>query len=266
VKTLVRFLSCIGTFFAFLPAAHAVSNFGAFTRGSDLEPVSAFLQDGGEGSASAAVNFSTFRADASFSPLSTYLPILKAESNGTSATFDDDRTQAEAEAYQAFTSSIAQTISLDITLDSAVTNAAGGTSGVLSNVYVFGGSNFSVSDGYCSGGRFTFDSIYLCGDEIATSTRNGLDWSNLFNGGSNPSLTDTLIFDVAAGESFGIFASLSAGSFKGTADAFNTLTLGFEDDEFIQAITVPSAVPLPAGAWLFITGLLGLALHRRRVA
>ena len=115
-----------------------------------------------------------------------------------------------------------------------------------------------MSAGFCSGGQFTFDGVYLCGDEIATSSRNGLNWSNLFNGGSNPTLTDSLTFDVAAGESFGIFASLSAGSFQGTADAFNTLTLGFEDDEFIQAVTQPSVVPLPAGAWLFISGLLGI--------
>jgi hypothetical protein len=258
MKLIVRCLIGAALSSTFHSTASAVSTFGAFTRGSDLEPVSAFLEDGGEGSASASVNFTTFRAEAGFDPSSTYLPVLKAESTGLDATFDDDRTQAVAQAYQVFTSTVAQTIVLDITLNSVVTNGADGTSGVLSNVYVYGGSNFAVQDGFCSGGRFTFGGIYLCGDEIATSSRNGLDWSNLFNGGTDPTLTDSLSFTVAAGEAFGIFGDLSAGSFQGTADAFNTLTLGFGDDTFITAVTIPSAVPLPAAAWLFISGLLGI--------
>jgi hypothetical protein len=244
---------------------HAVPSFGALATGSDLEPSSAFLRDGGPGSASASVSFSTFRSEARFDPMSTYLPILKAESRGVDATFDDDRTQAGAEAYQAFTSSMAQTIVLDITLDSIVTNAPSGTSGVLSNIYVIGGSGFSVSDGYCSPGQFTFDGVYLCGVRIATSN-SGLSFSNLFNDGSSPVLTDQLTFTVAAGESFGIYADLSAGSFKGTADAFNTLSLEFEDDEFIEPVELPqvSEVPSPPVVLLFGAGLLGIVRFTRK--
>lgn len=263
MKNLGRILLCGSLLITYFTNASAVSTFGTKATGSDLEPVSAFLSDGGEGAAFASVSFTTFQAQAGFDPLSTYLPVLQAESNGIGATFDDDRTQAEAEAYQVFTSTITQTIDLDIVLNSVVTNETGGTSGVLSNIYVFGGSDFAVQDGFCSGGQFMFDSIYMCGDETATSSRNGLTWSNLFNGGTSPLLTDTLSFTVNTGESFGIFASLSAGSFQGTADAFNTLTLDFTvgpngDLSKIAPLTLPSPIPLPAAVWLLGSGLLGL--------
>jgi hypothetical protein len=258
--------------------AYAVPTFGVKVTGSDLDPDSGFLSDGGAGSSSASVSFSTFRAEASFNPLSTYLPILKARSTGLDSLFDDDRTQANAMAYQAFTSSINQTISLNIRLDSDVSNlsASGtlpgdlpaGTSSVLANVFVFSGPGFSVDDVYCSAGEFTFDGIYLCGEQNGQSTHiPGLKYSNLFNNGANPVELDLFTFDVMAGESFGIFSELSAGSFRGDADAFNTLTMVFEDDDFISAINVPSSspIPLPGGVWLFAAGMMGLFWQRRRL-
>lgn len=271
MNTLGRIAIILGIVIACFSNAHAQPTFGIETHGSDLEPVSASLSDGGPGSTSASVSFSTFRAEARFDPLSTYLPILRAESTGIDATFDDDRTHAEGQAYQAFTSTVTQTIRLEIALSSIVTNSAGGTSGVLSNIYVIGGPGFSVSNTFCSPGQFTFDGIYLCGTRIAQSTLiPGLNFSNLFNGGSNPLIVDTLTFNVSAGESFGIFADLSAGSFMGTADAFNTLTLGFENDQFIQAIEVP-ATPVPSihpiAIFTLVPGLLvgaGLVAMRRR--
>ena len=75
-----------------------------------------------------------------------------------------------------------------IALDSEVTNSPNGTSGVLANICVIGGSGFGVSDTFCSPGEFTFDVVYLCGSDIAQSERNPLlDFSNLFNGGDDPS-------------------------------------------------------------------------------
>jgi len=253
-----RLLLCVAVLTSCFTETYAAPSRGTKASGSDLEPNSAFLEDGGPGSSSASVSFSTFRADASFDPLSTFLPLLRAESVGQDATFDDDRTQAKAEAYQIFTSSISQTIQLDITLESVVTNSANGTSGVLSNVYVIGGSDFGISDTFCRPGRFTFDGVSLCGSPIAQSER-GLNFSNLFNGGDSPVLTDVLEFNVTAGEIFGIYANLSAGSFQGTADAFNTLSLSFEDD---TSITV---VPEPATGSLLGVALLGLSAVSRRL-
>ncbi len=270
-----RAVICTGFIFTCIPNAHAVSTFGVKATGGDLEPVSSFQQDGGEGSSSASVSFTTYRAEASFDPLSTYLPILKAESTGLDSLFDDDRTNAEAMAYQEFTSAIDQTISLNIRLDSDVFNLPddgtlpAGRSSVLANVFVYGdgGPGSTVNDGYCSPGKFTFDGVYLCGQRKGQSSDNpGLNYSNLINRGSDPVVLDIFTFSVVAGENFGIFAELSAGSFRGFADAFSTLTLGFEDDEFISAVNTPSmsVVPLPAAVWLFGTALLGIAGFSRR--
>lgn len=268
-----RVAICTGFLFTCIPNAHAVSTFGVQAIGGDLEPVSSFQEDGGEGSSSASVSFTTYSAEASFDPLSTYLPTLKAKSTGLDSLFDDDRTNAEAMAYQAFTSAIDQTISLNIRLDSDVFNLPDngtlpeGRSSALANVFVYGGPGFSVNDGYCSPGKFTFDGVYLCGQRKGQSSHiPGLNFSNLFNGGSNPVELDIFTFSVVAGESFGIFAELSAGSFRGFADAFSTLTMGFEDDEFITAVNTPSmsVVPVPAAVWLFGTALLGLAGFTRR--
>jgi len=273
MNTIGRAIICTVFLFTCFSNAHAVSTFGTFTRGGDLEPVSSFQQDGGEGAASASVSFATYSAEAGFDQPSTYLPILKAESTGLDSLFDDDRTNAEAMAYQAFTSAIDQTISLNIRLDSDVFNLPvngslpEGTSGALANVFVYGGPGFSVNDGFCSGGKFTFDGIYLCGQRKGQSTHiPGASFSNLFNGGANPVELDVFTFSVLAGESFGIFAELSAGSFRGFADAFDTLTMSFEDDEFISAVNIPSmsVIPLPATAWLFGTALIGLFGFKRQ--
>jgi hypothetical protein len=255
--------------------AQAQADFGVSASGSDLEPVSASLSDGGEGSSFASVSFTTFRVEASFDPASTYLPILKAESDGIGALFDDDRTNTSAEAYEVFTSSVAQTIELDLSLSSVVTNDPMGTSSVLANIYVIGGPGFFVSDTFCSPGERTVDGNYLCGARIATSTLiPGLSWSNLFNGGSNPQLNDTLTFTVAAGENFGIHAELSAGSYRGTADAFDTLTMGFDDDTNIAPVTQPAGPPAPVPSihpialYALVPGLLAgaglMAMRRRR--
>lgn len=270
-----RSLVCSSILLISFTHVQAVSTFGTFTRGNDLEPVDSSQQDGGEGVVSASVSFTTYSAEASFDPLSTYLPTLKAQSTGLDSLFADDRTNAKAMAYQAFTSAIDQTISLNITLDSDVFNLPvefplpAGRSSALANVFVYGGPDFMVNDGYCSPGKFTFDGVYLCGQRKGQSTHSpGLNFSNLFNDGSNPVEIDLFTFSVVAGESFGIFAELSAGSFRGFADAFNTMTMSFEDDEFISAVNIPSmsVVPLPAAAWLFFTALIGLVGFTRRKA
>jgi hypothetical protein len=55
----------------------------------------------------------------------------------------------------------------------------------------------------------------------------------------------------------------------GIADAFNTFTMQFSDNSGLTAVGIPdvSAIPLPAGAWLFLTGIGVVAgLSRRRKA
>lgn len=286
---IARVLTFTGLFIFCIGNAHAVSLFGAYTFGSDLEPVRSRQEDGGAGASSASISFTTYQAEVDFIPGASYLPNLRASAVSEDAPFDDDRTNAEAQAYQVFTSSVDQTVYLDITFDSVVTENTsdpnGTSAGVLANVYVFGGDGFGVFNSGCfPRDVFMFDSTYMCGERIATSNEEPRrNFANLFNDLGDQTLTDTLTFSVSAGEQFGIFAELSAGAFNGTADAFNTLSLAYsainpatgEADpnarfDLISAVEipgngVPSAIPLPAGAWLFATGLLGILGFRRKL-
>ena len=77
----------------------------------------------------------------------------------------------------------------------------------------------------------------------------------------------SLSFDVLEGDEFLIWAGLQARAWRGgEADAFSTLTMMFDDPTGLTAAAMPtvSAVPLPAGIWLFGTALIGLVGFSRR--
>jgi hypothetical protein len=57
-----------------------------------------------------------------------------------------------------------------------------------------------------------------------------------------------------------VYGILRANSRDGSADAFNTLEMSFEDDTFIEA-----AIPEPSTGLLFFGGLIVLGLRRRSV-
>jgi hypothetical protein len=221
------------------PVSGPAGNYGAKASGSELF-VPGIVTDGGPGALSASISRSNFSAEAAFAPTSTYLPELKAFSRNTTADNSDDITQARAEAYQVFTSSAAQTINLTIQLSAVVEDNATDISFVLSDVFVYGGSDFEVSDSpICPDGRlgrFLFDGTYFCGTRLGRS--------NLFIPVGDVTLPDLLSFTVSAGETFGIFAVLRANSSGGSADASQTLTMAFDDDQFITAVAFPDDEPL----------------------
>lgn len=215
-------------------AAHAAApDFGAKASGSELN--SGIVEDGGPGISSASVSEADFTADASFLATSTYLPELKAFSTNTAPENDDDITRGEAEAYQTFTSSIAQTIDLNVSLHGIVADGSLDTSGVLADVFVYGGSSFEVFDSpICPDGRpgqVMFDGVYFCGARLGRA--------NLFIPVGDVTLGQTLSFSVAAGETFGVYGTLTAISSDGTADATQTLSLNFSNDTFISPLGVP---------------------------
>lgn len=83
----------------------------------------------------------------------------------------------------------------------------------------------------------------------------------------------SISFNIAPNESFLILASLSALAISsGTADASNTLTMVLLENgntldltDFAVASRSVGAVPLPAGVWLFLSGIgLVIGLTRRR--
>ena len=125
-----RKLLVAGLLLGSLSSAHAGPVFGARASGSELDSPGIEV-DGGPGSTSASINEVRFRAAASFSSASTFLPGLTAFANNLSHENDDDITSAEAEAYQVFNSRASPTI-LDINLHGVIT----GDAWVLANVYV----------------------------------------------------------------------------------------------------------------------------------
>ena len=122
------------------------------------------------------------------------------------------------------------------------------TSLVLADIRVIGGNGFSLSDTFC-GGQFAFGT-YLCGSNLGSS--------KLFIPYGDITLLDSISFDVSAGKRFAMYGILRANSRDGSADAFNTLQMNFEDDTFIRA------VPEPATICLVLTGLLGISGVVRR--
>ena len=233
--------------------AYAVSTFGAYTYGSDLDP-SIRAEDGGAGFSSAAVNELTFGSSATIGG-ATYTPILKAWSESHNAPVDDDITQSKASAYQVYTSSISQTITLDLSLHGI--ESLDGTplslSQIAANIEVRGGSFFYVSDSYCWNNTYAFGS-YLCGDKLG--------FKQLTISGGEETVLGSLSFDVTAGEQFSVFGHLYADSRDGSADAFHTFQTSFTDDTYIKAVV--SAVPVPAAAWLFGSGLIALVGFAKR--
>lgn len=246
-----RLFACLGILLAGLSDAHAIPMFGAKASGSELD-TPGIQTNGGSGSASASINESNFNADAGFPPIVTYLPELTAFSRNASQENDDDITNATAEAYQVFRSSTTQTIELNVNLHAVIV----GDAFVLADVFVYGGSDFELfGSSICpdsSLGKFLFDATYFCGSR--------LDRSNLFINSGDVDLPDLLSFDVSAGADFGVYAVLRASSRAGSADATQTLSLEFSDDEFISVVETPS-VPEPGTSALFALGLAALA-HR----
>ena len=127
----------------------------------------------------------------------------------------------------------------------------------IANIYVLSGDYVMTSDSYCNSAEYAFGT-FICGSDksFAQLVIDEEDDGEF-------TIFKSLSFDVSAGETFIIFGELHANSWGGTADAFNTLQMNFTDDTYISAAV--TTVPLPAAAWLFGSGLLGLlGISRKR--
>ena len=104
-------------------------------------------------------------------------------------------------------------------------------------------------------------------DSSEASVQLQLDHTNPVNDSGRISV------NVATGDEFYIWALMRAESESGVsnatfADAFNTGTMGFQNEADLNLVPAGSSVvPLPAAAWLFGSGLIGLiAIARRKAA
>ena len=73
--------------------------------------------------------------------------------------------------------------------------------------------------------------------------------------GDNANLSGSFSFLLNSGDEFYVVGSMEAYTENGYADAWNTLSMNFQDDIGLVAV---SAVPVPAAVWLFASGLIGL--------
>lgn len=188
------------------------------------------------------------------------VPLLKAKAESVNADGWVSGLAMGIQAYQ-FTGADGTTISLDSALTGNVTNTSGSdVTGLSVGVWLM------LDDP-----TFTFPQANTLSDlllEIALMPIvDSFSWEDLTSGPVDRSTTttdpnDQLQITLNNGDEFYMLAALTAAA-DGTgavADAFSTLQMDFNTTELVAA----GVVPIPAAAWLFATGLLGLAVVARR--
>ncbi|NNL67988.1 MAG: hypothetical protein HKP30_17195 [Myxococcales bacterium] len=203
---------------------------------------SGFTSDGGGGSSSAADILDDVRGygegEAGFD--ADLLPTLGALANAE----PNARVGVGATAYRAYThSGPATTMNLEVTLDGELSSAQVLDAQARAVVSVILGTDLPHSTDV---GSFRFE--ILPGEEDLEEL--GFVDLSLDNNVGPHSKTGSISFDVADGDTYFIWANLTAsGTRDGTADALDTLTMTF--------------VPEPQAALLVVFGLAALAVRRR---
>ena len=254
---IARILTFSGVLLFSITNAHAIPTFGAQVRGNDLETGKSD-EVGGVGLTFADVdNLPEYRAEAGLGG-ATFTPVLKAEASNPNSSNADDRTSSTAEAYQRFrNTSVSQLdVVLTITLDASFTSTTpAADSFALADVRVYGDGRFDTFDvidsPLCASGGLGFAMMlgdaYFCGGRLG--------WANMFletdpsQASSSDSLVTTLQFSIAPGEFFGVHGILRANAVDGSSDAFNTLSMEFDDISAasLEASGIPqtSVIPVP---------------------
>jgi len=205
----------------------------------------------------------SYRAEATFN-VGALTPVLRAEAFADDLTpMSDPNITGEAYGLQTYQniSGTNQTYTLNLTLDGDVLKAPG-SSYIDAEVGIFTGIDIVADFSSCGTARefMAGFSSWICGSEIDTGFTPFIE----FVDDGTHSLTDSVSFDIAAGDTFTIYAELKAVTFGGHADAFSTLGMTFDDISNLAALGPMSAVPVPAAVWLFGSGLLGLIGVARR--
>ncbi len=183
---------------------------------------------------------------------SSFTPVLKAfamTNPGNGVAF------STATGVQSYTNNgPARTITLDLTLSASV---SGNDSGASARIGVFLTDELSQFSRDFGTTAFEIGSDTLIGRDTPNDDSDDA-WASLFISSSNTPTNTSIDFHIDAGQDFLIWAGLQADSkFGGTADAFNTFTMNFDDDTGLLAASVANTapVPLPATIWLFLVGI-----------
>lgn len=188
------------------------------------------------------------------------LPTLRAEVFSGA----DSRVGAEAAGMRKYAySGATSNFTLDLTLDGDVidptTPPDSPDASLVANLVVVQASELDFSADY---GTFAFEVVAL--DPAATlldETTINFFSLGLFDTGPQ-SVTQSVSFTLNDGDEIFVWANLVAsGTRGGAADAFNTASLAFSTGN-VAGLT---AVPLPAGAWLLLSGMAIIATRRSRM-
>jgi hypothetical protein len=223
----------------------------------------------GRGSAGASVQIPT-------SGLS--VPVLRARAESTIDDFFVSGAALGIQAYQ-FTGADGTPVSLDVSLDGSVTKSSNSSelTGLEVNVWIMSASTpftfpadpVPVSELVA---QIIVDAV-LAGvdpfiDEMSWDAASTGTGDNINRSTTSTDLEDQLNFTLDNGDEFYLMAALSAGADGNGASAlsWSTLTMEFNPTEEFNPtdLQAASVVPLPAAAWLFGSGLLGLIGISRR--
>lgn len=199
----------------------------------------------------------SYRAEATFN-VGALTPVLRAEAFSDDLTpMSDPNITGEAYGLQTYQniSGTTQTYILNLNLDGDVLQAPG-SSYIDAEVGIFTGIDIVADFSSCEGSaeRLAGFNSWICGTLLETGFTSSIEIS-----GNDPqSFADSVSFNIAAGDTFTVYAELTALTFGGYADAFSTLGMTFDDTSTLAALGPMQAVPLPAAVWLFGSGLVGL--------
>lgn len=208
-----------------------------------------------------AVGLGNAKASASMSADLLATPILKAQSSST----DDLWLGAGAFAIQGYeyTGQVAKTIILDILFDGNITNPdADSATGFGVGMYLFTADQVGFSD-VLADPYAVLGALALAANAIPLNQSYQLDVTN--NGSISESGQLSIL--LAPGDQFylagGVLAA--AGGTGAIADAFGTLSVGFQDTESLISASV-SQVPLPSAIMFCIPALLSLLGFRKKTS
>ncbi|GEM_PF-2117722 len=239
-RSLIAFV--IGVFFIFSSSASAeVVGWGAQTDNSTHSSCPSFCSvppgvifrnsDGGEFATSAASSLSdssgVSNAEATLSGTS-FTPILKAfaSSQPSAGAIPGTRAFVSTVGAQGYTySGPGETITLDLVLEVILDETAVGSprANATARVAVIFANDLDFLTDF---GTLVFEAAPAGSVKAQTSM-----FANIDSGMQGPvSVIDTLSFDVVTGDEFLVWSGLEADAFRGgIADAFNTLTMSFNE-------------------------------------